>query len=88
MSTPALAGRAVLGLTHPAGAERWFGFRTGGHFFRLVDGDRYLAVLREPQATQLVDVVPFEGDGDDPRKDIRRVATDWAVRRGLIRRGK
>lgn len=77
-------GNAVLGLTHPAGHKPWFGFTVGGHFFRLVDGDRYLAVLPNAQSARLVDAVPFEGNDSDPRKDITRLATDWACRRGLV----
>jgi len=91
MSTPAKAGASVIGvqgLTHPAGnyTLKWFGFKIGGHFFRLVDGDRYVAVLKGTWAGLLVDTIPFEGSKSDPRPDIERLATEWATRRGLLRR--
>jgi hypothetical protein len=76
----------MLGLTHPAERQRWFGFSVGGHFFRLVDGDRYLAVLSDSQSVRLVDAIRFEGNDSDPRRDIERLATEWAYRRGLVRR--
>jgi hypothetical protein len=75
----------VLGLTHPAGDVRWFGCRVSRYFVRWVDGDRYLAVLREPNAEQLVDAIPFE-PCNDPRPTMKKAATEWARNRGVTRR--
>jgi len=77
----------IRGLTHPVVREQWFGFSVADRFFRLVDGDRYIAVLEDPKSDQVLDAIPFRGDAEDPRRDIRRLATDWAQRRGLRRAG-
>jgi hypothetical protein len=76
----------VIGLTHPAGNVRWFGCRVGDYFVRWVDGDHYLAILREPGAEQLIDSFPFDGGDGDPRPAMRRAATEWARNRGVVRR--
>jgi hypothetical protein len=75
------------GLTHPAGDVKWFGCRVGGYFVRWADGDRYLAVFREPRAAQLVDAVPFDhGAGGDPRPAMKKAVTEWARLRRSERR--
>ena len=74
------------GLTHPVGSKPWFGLNLAGHFFRLVDGDRYLAVLASDQSVRLLDAILFEGDSTDPRQDMARLATTWASVHGLMRR--
>jgi hypothetical protein len=77
----------MQGLTHPAtGQVRWFGIRLEGWFFRLVDGDERMAVLREPHATGLVDTVTVDGGESDPRAAMKKAATDWLRRRGQVRR--
>lgn len=75
----------MLGLTHPADGK-WFGYHAGRHFFRLADGDRYIAVLRTPTDAQLVDAIPVEDAASDPRPIIKRLATEYACRRGWMRR--
>jgi hypothetical protein len=85
-SSPEHGGATVVsGLTHPAINARWFGYRTGGYFFRHVDDDRYVAVLREPNATEVVDAIPFE-PCEDPRRGIEKAATEWVRQRRLARR--
>lgn len=76
----------LTGLTHPVGRKPWFGLSMAGHFFRLVDGDRYLAVLPSDQSARLVDAILFEGNSTDPRQDMARLATTWANMHGLMRR--
>ena len=93
MSTPVALGASVVrveGLTHPARDHeyKWFGFKIGGYFFRLVDGDRYLAVLKNAHAELLVDAIQIEATGSDPRPAIKRLATDWVSKRGLARHGR
>lgn len=72
----------MLGLTHPAEKVSWFGLRLGHHFFRLVPGDRYVAVLYDPRGDKLVDAIPYEGGEADPRPALNRMADEWARRRG------
>jgi len=89
MSTPAVASASVVtGLTHPVGAELWFGCKIGGYFFRLVDGDEQIAVLRDSQSLHVVDTVPFRGDGADPRRDLRQLAVRWLQDKGAKLRGR
>jgi hypothetical protein len=71
----------IEGLTHPPRDERWFGSRLGSFFFRLCDGDRYVAVLPDRDSPLLVDVIPFRGDGRDPRRDIHVIAVRWTHER-------
>ena len=77
----------MLGLTPPGQEKRWYGVTLGKYFFRLADGDRYLAVLRGYSSLQILDAIPFEGNRDDPRADIERLGTLWVSRRELVRHG-
>jgi hypothetical protein len=73
----------VEGLTHPVLDEKWFGLSLAGHHFRLVERDRYVAVLPNHSAPRLLAAIPFQGDESDPRKDILRLAREWLSRRGM-----
>jgi len=76
-----------LGLTHPTVNDKWFGCYVGDWFFRLVDGDRYIAVLRTPASAQLVDSIPVEADtSSDPRPVLWRLAEAWAMNHSRVRR--
>lgn len=76
------------GLTHPFGGRNAYGLNAHQHHFRLVPGDKYLAVLSDSKSKALVDAIPFGvgSDLDDPRPYIARLALDWARRHGLLGR--